>query len=163
MENIIIISLIIYFIYHVFLKKFNEKFTLDEMKDYSNMLKINCDKNKKLYNELSIRNQKNCNKKGQTERETINNKSICYDDIGKEIISKFDMESNCIISDIVNKTTMNTNKILADQSSTNIINKQFTTATEGPEFINQWNTSTFEPQKINKFSDITLMNNNLLL
>ena len=61
MKNIIIISIIICIIYIIFLKT-DEKFTPDEMKNYSKMLKINCDRNTKSYSELSkLNKEKYCN------------------------------------------------------------------------------------------------------
>lgn len=158
MKNIIIISLIIYIIYIIFLRQINEKFTTDEMKNYPQMLKINCDNNTKSFNELQKLNKEKCNKRGKTERETINNNTVCYDNIGKEIISKLDMESNCVMSNLINKID---NKL--DQTITNQINKLIN---EGPEFINNWGTLTFDSKKVGNYSDINLIkpfiaNNNL--
>ena len=161
MKNILVISLIIYIIYIIFLKQTDERFTPDEMKNYSKMLKINCDKNTKLYNELLKQNKEKCNKKGATERETINNNTVCYDNIGKEIISKLDMESNCVMSNLINKID---NKL--DQTINNqIINNQTTTKSrlnesinEGPDFINNWDTLTFDTKKAGEYSDINLTN-----
>jgi hypothetical protein len=154
MKKILIISLILYIVYKLYINKNNERFSLKEMKDYSSTLKINCKKNKKLYNSLSKQNKERCNKKGRTQRETINHKSRCRDNIAKEIISKFDMESNCTISDIINKNLNNTKEILNKQNKT----KQNTNNSiiEGPEFINQWMTSTNDSKKVGNYSDITL-------
>jgi len=156
MKNILIISLITYIIYIIFIRQTNEKFTVDEMKNYSKMLKENCDKNTKLYNELQKLNKEQCNKKGTTERETINNNTVCYDNIGKEIVSKLDMESNCVMSNLINKIDNKLDQTIQNQSITKTnINKSIN---EGPEFINQWNLIAYDTKKAGDYSDINLIN-----
>lgn len=153
-KNILLICVIIYLIYFMVLQNVNENFTLDEMKNYKNMLKENCDKNTKIYNELNKSNKEKCNKrKGRTERETINNNTICYDDIGKEIVSKLDMESNCLLSNMINK---NPEPKLASLSMTMPTTNKL--ILEGPDFINQWNTLAFDTRKANEYSNINLDN-----
>ena len=80
-----------------------EPFTQREMRNYSNRLKVNCDKNTKIYKYLNKLNKEKCKMPGVTNRETINNKTICYDNIGKEITARLDMQSNCIMANQNNK------------------------------------------------------------
>ena len=154
MQNIIIISLIICVLYINFLKQKNEKFTQDEMKKYSKMLKINCNKNTKLYKDLLTLNKQKCNKNGKYNRETINNSTSCYDNIGKEIVSKFDMESNCVMANILNKSDKKLNQIIENQAI--IKPKLDPSIIEGPDFINQWGILTYDTKKAGNFSDINL-------
>ena len=133
-----------------------EKFTQNEMKKYSHMLKTNCKKNTKIYKHLNKLNQNKCKKPGTTNRETINNKKVCYDNIGKEITARLDMESNCIMSDIVNKLDKKQNKIIAKQNSSrsqSSITNQDNTSLEGPYFINKWDLSTYN-KNIDNLSNI---------
>ena len=148
MINIIIIIIVVYFIF-LFIYKQNEKFTQDEMKNYATMLKVNCDDNTKIYNNLIELNKEKCYKKGKTEKDTINNNTVCYDNIGKEIISKFNMESNCAISNMINKSNIILDNTLSEQVITKpIIN---ISSVEGPEFINVWNTSTYDTKQTDKY------------
>ena len=116
------------------------------------MLKVNCDKNTKLYNSLKRLNKENCIKNGKTQRETINNKTVCYDNIAKEIVTKFDMESNCLLSKKINKKIdkiplMNNNlKPKTNKDTKSTIN-------EGPEFINKWDLPSYDKQN-DKFSSL---------
>jgi hypothetical protein len=129
------------------------------MKKYSNMLKTNCKKNTKIYKYLNKINKKKCKTPGITNRETINNKKVCYDNIGKEITARLDMESNCIISDIVNKLDKKQNKIITKQKSNRIQSpvQKDNSSLEGPYFINNWNLSTYN-KKIDNLSDISISN-----
>lgn len=90
-------------------KQSNEKFTAEEMKKYPQMLQANCVKSRELTKKLQNMNANRCdpNFKGKTQRDTINNKRLCYDDIYKEIVSKLDTESNCVMSKRVNSTESN--------------------------------------------------------
>ena len=90
-------------------KQSKEKFTAEEMKKYPQMLQANCVKSKELTKKLQKMNANRCdpNFKGKTQRDTINNKRLCYDDIYKEIVSKLDTESNCVMSNRVNSTESN--------------------------------------------------------
>lgn len=151
-KNILLICVIIYFIYFMFLQNLNENFTSAEMKNYKKTLKENCDKNTRLYNSLTKLNKERCKKtKGRTERETINNNTICYDDTNKEIVSKLDMESNCLMSNMLN----NIKEPVLSQVIKPINNKSIL---EGPEFINQWDTLAFDNKKTNEYSNINLDN-----
>jgi len=148
MIDIVIIVLVCYFIFSLFYKQ-NEQFTQDEMKNYSNMLKVNCDKNTQIYNNLIELNKEKCYKKGKTGKDTINNNTVCYDNVGKEIISKFDMESNCAISKIINKSDIILDNTINKQEITKpIIDKSII---EGPKFINMWGTSTYDATQTDKY------------
>ena len=153
MRSIIILAILILLIYY-FSCISREGFTQSEMNNYSNMLKINCDENTKSYNYLNKLNKEKCNEIGKTERETINNKSICYDNIGKEIISKLDMESNCAMSDLVNNLNDKQNNIINDQIRNQIPNKIiYNNEIEGPNFINKWDLMTYNDKKSNEYSN----------
>ena len=150
-KNIFFICIIIYIIYVMFLQNSNEFFTAGEMNNYKNLLQINCDKNTKLYDSLTKKNKEKCTKKkGNTERETINNNTICYDDIAKEIVTKLDMESNCKLLEIVNKNTVVLPPVNKQLNNSSII--------EGPDFINQWDTLTLDNKRANEYSTINLDN-----
>ena len=105
-ENKIILILILFIIivwYLCNIYNMNEKFTPNEMKDYPRQLQINCKKNKENLEQLKEMNKKTCNTNGNTQRDTINNKTLCYDDTAKEIVSMLDTESNCVVADLNNK------------------------------------------------------------
>lgn len=155
MKKLYIIFLLCFLTYYI-LSNITENFTQDEMNNYNKTLKDNCAQNTKLYNELQKLNNENCNKQGQTERETINNKSVCYDNIHKEIVTKFDMESNCIISDIVSNNTNKQNEIFANQvlSNNQISTNTSPTINEGPGFINQWTTQSYNMTKTDNYSNL---------
>lgn len=100
---LIIIILLVLLILTKGKKDKKESFTPDEMIEYPNALNANCDRMKNVLYKLRDMN-KRCNfTKGRTERDTINNRRICYDDIGKEIVANLDSESNCVMSDLINK------------------------------------------------------------
>ena len=94
-NNKILIIGIIFLIFIII--KFNmiENFTQDEYNNYSFLLKENCYRNREILNKIKKLNSYRCNKKGNTTRETINNNTLCYDDIGKEIVSNLDTISYC--------------------------------------------------------------------
>lgn len=136
----------------MFLQNLNENFTSAEMKNYKNTLKENCDKNTRLYNNLTKLNKERCKKtQGRTERETINNNTICYDDTNKEIVAKLDMESNCLMSNMLN----NIKEPVLSPVIKPVNNKLIS---EGPDFINQWDTLAFDNKKTNEYSNINLDN-----
>ncbi len=93
-------------------KQSTEKFTAEEMKKYPQMLQANCVKSREITKKLQNMNANRCdpNFKGKTQRDTINNKRLCYDDIYKEIVSKLDTESNCVMSKKVNQIEKSTTK-----------------------------------------------------
>jgi hypothetical protein len=130
LKNIIILSVLIYILYTTYSiyskpnekkesfnqqkpligkKSSSETFTQKEMRKYPNMLKANCRITDRLHKKLRRNNNYRCGKgaKGKTDRETINNKRLCRDDIHKEIVTALDAESNCIVSALFNdpKTT----------------------------------------------------------
>jgi len=130
LKNIIILSVLIYILYTTYSiyskpnkkkesfnqqkpliskKSSSETFTPEEMRKYPNMLKANCRITDRLHKKLRKNNYYRCGKgaKGKTDRETINNKRLCRDDVHKEIVAGLDAESNCITSALINnpKTT----------------------------------------------------------
>ncbi len=88
----------------------NEKFTAEEMKRYPQMLQDSCVKSTEIMKKLQAMNKSRCNLKGNTQRDTINNKRLCYDDINKEIVAKLDAESNCVMSKLINSKLKLTSK-----------------------------------------------------
>ena len=94
-KNIVIIYFIVYIIYTMMKNASNEKFTVGEMKNYQKMLQTNCIKSTEQMNKLKNMNKKRCIQKGKTQRDTINNKQLCYNDISKEIVATLDSQSNC--------------------------------------------------------------------
>jgi hypothetical protein len=109
-KNIIIVCFILYILYILMnkskskSKSKSEKFTAEEMKKYPQMLQTNCVKSKEIARKLQNINAARCdpNYKGRTQRDTINNKRLCYDDIHKEIVASLDAESNCVMAARVN-------------------------------------------------------------
>jgi len=104
--NVVLVLLLSVMVILIIIKLLSiEKFTNDEMKAYPKMLKENCKYSKNIYNKLKNKNKK-CNIKNTngkiTGRDTINNKRICYDDTGKEIVSYMDTDSYCNIDKLVN-------------------------------------------------------------
>jgi hypothetical protein len=130
LKNTIIIGIVLYIVYRQYLKVYNketfeeETFTQKEMKNYPNMLKNNCRINKKLHKQLINANNTRCNAKGKTYRETINNKRLCYDDIHKEIVTGFDAESNCVVSNMINKDKPISNFQFSDMRTAKSISSQ---------------------------------------
>jgi len=123
LKNIIILSVLIYILYVSYVKLDNSKkesfnqqkkltgkksssesFTPAQMRKYPNMLKANCRITDKLHKKLKKNNYYRCGKgaKGKTDRETINNKRLCWDDTYKEIVTGYDAESNCVTAALMN-------------------------------------------------------------
>jgi hypothetical protein len=98
MNTVILLVLLLVLLY-IFYNNKVESFTNAEMQNYPAMLKENCRINKKLYRQLRRNNKFRCQDEGNTQRDTINNKKLCYDDTGKEINTRLDMISNCAIAD----------------------------------------------------------------
>jgi hypothetical protein len=98
MNTVILLVLLLVLLY-IFYNNKVESFTNLEMQNYPAMLKENCRINKKLYRQLRKNNKFRCQNEGNTQRDTINNKTLCYDDTGKEINARLDMISNCAIAD----------------------------------------------------------------
>lgn len=146
------------------------------MKNYSKMLQSNCDENTKSLKYLRKLNKEKCNVPGNTHRETLSNRSLCYDNIGKEIISRLDMESNCVMYNLINKLDKTQDKVINNQKRESSVNKSIDksidksirnqsrstqdlvdkTSLEGPNFINQWDKSTYDTKKAGGYSDISL-------
>ena len=131
------------------------------------MLKKNCDATSTLYKKLQKINNKRCGAKGKTQRDTINNKRLCWDDIRKEIVTKMDAQSNCVISSLVNdsknkkKDELLSNYDLAQMKFP--LRQSDTIATigngsleEGPEFINKYFVGLFDPKNAAGFAEINL-------
>ena len=146
-ELIIVIVIIVLFLY---LKSNKEFFTNFEMQFYPESLKINCKKSTEINNQLKHMNKMRCGKKGTTDKDTINNKWVCYDDIGKEIVSGLDAESNCVMSDIVNKQAKSKSVPKPAQKRFNDptpINTQNMKPSEGPDFINKFFIPAYDLKK----------------
>ena len=97
MNTVILLVLLLVLLY-IFYNNKVESFTNLEMQNYPAMLKENCRINKKLYRQLRKNNKFRCQNEGNTQRDTINNKTLCYDDTGKEINTRLDMISSCAIA-----------------------------------------------------------------
>jgi hypothetical protein len=104
-KNYIIIFLIIICILTCYRTNKNESFTPKEMKSYPKMLNENCKNMSNVYKRLQKMNKIRCDpsNKAKTQRDNINTRQVCYDDIGKEIVAKYDTESNCILSKLIKK------------------------------------------------------------
>lgn len=171
MNSVIYLVIIILLVLLIFANKDNkEKFTPDEMREYPDALNANCDRMKNVLYKLREMN-KRCNfTKGGTERDTINNRRICYDDIGKEIVANLDTESNCVMSDLINKKykfeygnympvsskdkqkgyhEINLDEYNASNSSENLKPE------EGPEFINTFFIPGVESGKSGELSNFS--------
>lgn len=116
------------------------------MENYSNLLNENCIRTKNIFNNLENKNKLNCYNSNNlikkkicfsnneckdvytqdTQRNTINNKWTCYNDIGKEIVSKMDADSNCSLYTRLFKKEISNNKT------------QNLSYQEGPDFINKF-------------------------
>ena len=148
--NIILIVLIVCIIYILY-RENKEGFTTAEMASYPNALSINCANSKSAHQFLKNKNNMNCNKPGKTDRETINNKTVCYDDTGKEIVSGLDEESNCTMATRLKKITGNEPNVITQRmmpiDTTKTVNK------EGPEFINTFYMQPSNDSDINKYEN----------
>lgn len=156
-KNLMIGIIIIYIIYQMFFSKNSkENFTDGEMKKYPEMLQTNCKKSTEMYNKLNKINNTRCLAKGKTNRDTINNKRLCYDDIAKEIVAGLDAESNCVMSNLINKT----NKVAKSEISTNSAKSnqqsQNLKPDEGPEFINTFFIPAYDSKKASAYSSYIL-------
>jgi len=129
------------------------------------MLKDNCKKSKEIMLRLQNMNRNRCdpNNKGNTQRDTINNKRLCYDDIHKEIVSKLDAESNCVMSQRIKSVSPSSPvqyKTLGSISSVPRNQKSFSSQNikpdEGPEFINQYFIPTYDSKKASAYSSYNL-------
>lgn len=179
MNSVIYLVIIILLVLLIFANKDKkENFTPDEMIEYPDALNTNCNRMKNVLYKLREMN-KRCNfTKGGTERDTINNRRICYDDIGKEIVANLDTESNCVMSDLINKKykfeygnymplkvsvsskhdkedkqkgyhEINLDEYNISKSSENLKPE------EGPEFINTFFIPGVDSKKSGEFSNFT--------
>lgn len=160
LKNIIAIFLFLYLLKYFIIPTF-EKFTPQEMKNYKKMLKDNCDKATEIRNKVKKMNNLRCNplRKGKTERDTINNKRLCYDDIYKEIVAELDTESNCVMHKRLFKSEPKiSGEITSSKSSSKTSSSKALSKTEsskpksdimdeGPEFINQFYLPTRNTKK----------------
>jgi hypothetical protein len=123
--------------------KFNmiENFTQNEYNNYSSLLKENCNRNKEILSKIKKLNNYRCNKKGDTTRETINNKTLCYDDIGKEIVTNLDKESYCNMTEY----KLSKNKSKSNKSKSEDLTESHG---EGPNFINKFYLDSYNSKKL---------------
>jgi len=148
-----------------------ELFTTQEMKTYPQMLKRNCDMTNRLHKQLKKSNFNRCGAgaKGKTDRDTINNKRLCWDDVRKEIVAGMDAESNCVMAALNKpKSGSDVRVELAESKfpSRGAIKsgpiKSVSPANplkeldlqEGPDFINKHFTGLFDPSKGAGFAEI---------
>jgi len=176
--NIIIIIVIIYIAY-MSINNYNssdkhtiDNFTQNEMKNYQATIKTNCDYTTDLNNKLKKNNNDRCNNQGNTYRETINNKRLCWDDVSKEIVTGFDKESNCgLLEDNSNTPPLdptttppantppaNTPPANTPPANTPPLDPTNNTIEEGPNFINTNYMGLFESIKGINYSDLNLDN-----
>lgn len=133
-KKIIILIVIFILIICIYYWSSYESFTADEMSHYKEAMQINCDNNTKIHEQLQQLNNKRCNDKGKTDRDTINNKTVCYDDTGKEIVSGLDAESYCKMAKYIPDSNINS------KIKPNLVDD----LKEGPDFIN---TFTIQPSE----------------
>ena len=144
-----------------------ETFTPQEMKAYPQMLKRNCDITSNLHKKLQKSNYNRCGAgaKGKTERDTINNKRQCWDDVRKEIVAGMDAESNCVMASL-NKVGSDARADMAEMKfpsrsatkstpvSSYEVNSGLLGVEEGPNFINKHYMQLFDPRKGAGFAEI---------
>jgi hypothetical protein len=165
LKNIIAIFLLFIILNYIVLPT-KEKFTTKEMKNYRKMLKDNCSKSKEIKNKVKKMNALRCDplRKGKTERDTINNKRLCYDDIYKEIVAELDTESNCVMHKRLSKSN-STNSVSKSKSKSRLSSKTSSSKSlssksksdimdEGPEFINQFYLPTRDTKRSENLSNI---------
>ena len=144
-----------------------ETFTPQEMKAYPQMLKRNCDITSNLHKKLQKSNYNRCGAgaKGKTDRDTINNKRLCWDDVRKEIVAGMDAESNCVMASLnkvgsdprVDMAQMKFPSRSATKStpvSSYEVNSGLLGVEEGPNFINKHYMTLFDPRKGAGFAEI---------
>lgn len=146
---IITICIICYFIYYYILHNI-ENFTTDEMKKYPQMLIEQCIKSKKQLAKLKLMN-KRCNIIGQTNKETLNNRTNCYNDIGKEITTNLDVESNCVMANLINNRSKqinsHNNMILYDVNSKSTKSDDFVKSSKSNKSLQNLSTSNTDLNK----------------
>jgi hypothetical protein len=144
----------------------SEQFTQKEMNAYPTMLKKNCEKTSNIYKKLKKNNLNRCGPgiKGKTNRDTINNKRLCWTDIRREIVSGMDAESNCVMASL-NKEPIDMSKLAEmrfpsrSAVKSKAISQYDLTAQgdlfEGPNYINQYFVGLSDPTKGAGFAEIT--------
>lgn len=115
-----------------------ENFTQQEYLNYQNILNENCKRSSEVFNKLKKMNKHKCNKKGDTQKDTINNKSQCYDDTSKEIVAELDTTSYC--------------KMVDNKTSKESENNNFEEQTHGPNFINNFFVDSYNSKNLDDFS-----------
>jgi hypothetical protein len=175
LKNIIIL-LIAVAIVKYFILPTSEKFTPHEMKNYKKMLKNNCDKATEIRNKVKKMNALRCNplRKGKTERDTINNKRLCYDDIYKEIVAELDTESNCVMHKRLSKSDpkisgktktsskSSSSKPLSKSTKSKSSKSKSDIVDEGPEFINQFYLPTRDTKRAENLASTKFGKSNML-
>lgn len=116
--NHVIIFLIIIYLSNYYSNQ-KETFTPKEMLSYPKKLNENCKRTTDIFNKLKKMNKARCdpNNKEKTQRDNINTRQVCYDDIGKEIVANYDAESNCIQSKRNNKILSTKSEILTNSDT----------------------------------------------
>jgi hypothetical protein len=144
----------------------SEKFTQQEMIAYPAMLKKNCEKTSNLYKKLQKNNFNRCGAgaKGKTDRDTINNKRLCWDDIRKEIVTGMDAESNCVMASL-NKEPVDMAKLAEMRFPSRLAVKSKAVSAydlstqgdqfEGPNYINQYFVGLADSTKGAGYAEIT--------
>ena len=164
-KNIVLILVILYATYNLYINMSqNEKFTAGEMNNYPQMLKEQCNRTTDIYNRLRKMNTKRCDPKikGKTQRDTINNKSLCYDDIGKEIVAKMDAESNCVMSKRIQSTiSARTGSVKSTTSVKDAKKSQNLRDLEGPDFINMFYMNAFDNKKTSTYATLAPFDNSM--
>jgi len=144
----------------------SEQFTQKEMNAYPTMLKKNCKKTLNIHKQLQKKNLNRCGAgiKGKTDRDTINNKKLCWTDIHREIVSGMDAESNCVMASL-NKEPIDMAKLaemrfpsrsavkskaVSAYDLSSDLGDQF----EGPNYINLYFVGLSDPTKGAGFSEI---------
>ena len=173
-KNIVLILVILYTTYNLYINMSrNERFTAGEMKNYPQMLEEQCNRTTDIYNRLRKMNAKRCDPKtkGKTQRDTINNKSLCYDDVGKEIVAKMDAESNCVMSARIGLAKSAMSAKTGSAKSTSVTSVTSTKSVkpqsqnfrdlEGPDFINMFYMNAFDNKKSSSYATLAPFDNNM--
>lgn len=143
MNNKLLILGIILLVLIIIQFNMTEGFTQKEYLNYQDLLNDNCKRSSEVFNKLKKMNSYRCGKKGNTERETINNKTICYDDTAKEIVAGLDTKSYCKMAKQVSKESKKSEKSEISKES-----KIY----EGPNFINNFYVDSYNAKKLDDFS-----------
>ena len=93
MKKIYILIIVLIFIFTLYWSNINEHFTQNEMINYYGELKKNYNKSKKILNKLKKKNKILCNLDNKINKDDINNKMLCYNEIYKEIVNDNDTKN----------------------------------------------------------------------